>query len=81
MTDSDPSVHSYFMPRFDGVFSAAIAGLVLACATAAQEIPAHRAKQIREAAPERPRAAPAKPRRVLVWNTPAHLYDKDPHKG
>lgn len=49
--------------------------------TAVEEIPAHRAKQIREAAPERPRVAPRKPRRVLVWNTPDHLYDKDPHKG
>jgi type 1 glutamine amidotransferase len=50
-------------------------------ASAVEEIPAHRQKQIREAAPEGPRAAPARPRTVLVFNTPDHLYDKDPHKG
>jgi hypothetical protein len=44
-----------------------------------QEIPGDRAKQIRDAAPEKPQAAPKKPRRVLVWNTP--LMDKSPHKG
>src|SRR5512137_2114843 len=48
---------------------------------AADEIPANRARQISEAAPARARVPPQKPRRVLVWNTPAHLMDKDPHKG
>ncbi len=45
------------------------------------EIPAHRAKQIWDAAPEKPRVTPKKARRVLVWNTPAHLMPRDPHKG
>jgi type 1 glutamine amidotransferase len=48
---------------------------------AAEEIPAHLARQIYDAAPNKPRVAPQKPRRVLIWITPAHLMDKDPHKG
>jgi len=43
-------------------------------------IPKHRAKQIEAAAPAKPRAAPKKPRRVLIWNTPKHLLHRDPHK-
>jgi len=43
-------------------------------------IPAHRARQIREAAPQKPQVAPKQPRRVLVWITPPHLMEKDPHK-
>jgi type 1 glutamine amidotransferase len=50
-------------------------------APAADEIPAHRAKQIYEAAPAQARVAPKKARRVLVWITPAHMMEKDPHKG
>jgi type 1 glutamine amidotransferase len=50
-------------------------------ALGADEIPADRARQIFAAAPARPRVAPTKPRRVLIWNTPAHLMGKDPHKG
>jgi len=51
-------------------------------AMAVEQIPEHQAKQIRDAAPQKPRAAPKKPRRVLIWNTPAHIYAKDdPHKG
>ncbi len=50
-------------------------------APAAEEIPAHRAKQIYDAAPAHARVAPKRARRVLIWNTPAHLMDKDPHKG
>jgi hypothetical protein len=61
------------------VLAAAIG--VAGLAPAAEEIPAHRQKQIREAAPEKPRVAPKKDRSVLIWNTPAHLYEKDPHKG
>jgi type 1 glutamine amidotransferase len=45
------------------------------------EIPPHRARQIHEAAPEKPTVAPQAPRRVLIFNTPAHLMPKDPHKG
>ena len=42
----------------------------------------HHAAQIRKAAKEvKPRVAPKKPRTVLIWNTPPHLMDKDPHKG
>jgi hypothetical protein len=48
---------------------------------AADEIPAHRGKEIYDAAPVKARVVPKQPRRVLIWNTPAHLMDKDPHKG
>jgi type 1 glutamine amidotransferase len=48
---------------------------------AAEEIPADRARQVYDAAPAKPRVAPQQPRRVLIWNTPAHLMEKDPHKG
>lgn len=47
----------------------------------ADEIPADRARQIYEAAPAQARVAPKQPRRVLIWNTPAHLMPSDPHKG
>ncbi len=50
-------------------------------AAAEQEIPEHRAKQIWEAAPQSAQAVPDKPRRVLIWNTPPHLMQRDPHKG
>ncbi len=50
-------------------------------ATWPEEVPVHQEKQIRDAAPDKPRVVPAKPRRVLIWSTPAHLMDKDPHKG
>jgi len=54
----------------------------LACrAFASDQIPAHQAKQIADAAPAKARAVPTKPRRVLIWITPAHLMEKDPHKG
>ena len=46
------------------------------------QIHPHHAAQIRKAAQEvKPRVAPKKPRSVLIWNTPPHLMDKDPHKG
>jgi type 1 glutamine amidotransferase len=48
---------------------------------AVEKIPATRAQPIEAAAPERPRVAPHKPRRVLIWVTPEHLMPKDPHKG
>ena len=44
-------------------------------------IPAHQEEQIRKAAPEKPGVAPARQRRVLIWSTPPHLMDQDPHKG
>lgn len=46
------------------------------------QIHPHHAAQIHKAAKEvKPRVAPKKPRTVLIWNTPPHLMDKDPHKG
>ncbi len=46
------------------------------------QIHPHHAEEIRKAAKEvKPRGAPKKPRTVLIWNTPPHLMDKDPHKG
>ena len=66
---------------FLALFTAqAVAGLS-AWAAPEGEIPAQRAKQIWEAAPAKPRVSPTRTRRVLVWNTPPHLMDKDPHKG
>ncbi len=47
----------------------------------AEKIPDHQAKQIYDAAPTKAQAVPKKSRRVLIWNTPAHLMEKDPHKG
>lgn len=44
-------------------------------------IPMHREKQIRAAVPDKPRVAPTKKRRVLIFITPPHLMPKDPHKG
>ncbi|HNR97977.1 MAG TPA: ThuA domain-containing protein [Planctomycetota bacterium] len=62
--------------------------LLAACALGAAEpalapegIPKHREDQIRAAAPARVRATPEKARRVLIFSTPAHLMDDDPHKG
>lgn len=56
--------------------------LLYACSVSALEsIPEHRAKQIFAAAPEKPQVTPQRVRRVLIWNTPAHLMEKDPHKG
>jgi len=61
--------------------SALLAAVIGAVHPADAEIPKHRADQIRKAAPDKPQVRPAKPRRVLIWNTPAHLMPKDPHKG
>lgn len=57
------------------------AGMASSAAVAVEEIPKQRQKQIFAAAPQRARVAAGRPRRVLVFNTPAHLYAKDPHKG
>ncbi len=46
-----------------------------------EQIAPHRQKQIWEAAPAKARVAPKTERTVLVFNTPDHLYPKDPHKG
>jgi type 1 glutamine amidotransferase len=56
--------------------------LCLASSSARAQIPPPHARQIREAAREiSPRVDPLKPRVVLIWNTPPHLMDNDPHKG
>jgi len=55
--------------------------LAAPCFLAAETIPEHQAKQIYDGAPAKAQATPQKPRRVLIWNTPAHLMEKDPHKG
>jgi type 1 glutamine amidotransferase len=47
----------------------------------AQEIPRDRAERIWDAAPDKPRVEPPQARRVLIFNTPAHLMPNDPHKG
>lgn len=65
------------------VFSALLscwAVLAMAAAARAQVNP-HQSEQIFQAVPEKARVAPKKPRTVLIFNTPAHLMDKDPHKG
>lgn len=58
-----------------------IVGLTCRFVAAGEAIPEHQRKQIWDAAPARPQVAPKQPRRVLIWNTPAHLMEKDPHKG
>jgi hypothetical protein len=64
-------------------FAAAVSAVLTAGepAVSPEGIPLHQEALIRKAAPERPRAAPRKERRVLSWSTPPHLMDKDPHKG
>ena len=47
----------------------------------ADQIPKHQAEQIIYASPAKARVVPTKPRRVLIWKTPAHLMENDPHKG
>jgi len=44
-------------------------------------IPKAQEEQIRLAAPDKSRVVPKQKRRVLIWSTPAHLMDSDPHKG
>jgi type 1 glutamine amidotransferase len=56
-------------------------GLSVTAAFGVEEIPSHRAGQIYDAAPARARVAPKQARRVLIWNTPPHLMNADPHKG
>lgn len=50
---------------------------------AAQDVPiaGNHAHEIDQAVPAKPRVAPKKSHRVLIWNTPDHLIEKDPHKG
>lgn len=46
-----------------------------------KEVDPRRQATIWEGLPAKPRFTPKKPRRVLVFETPAHLMDGDPHKG
>lgn len=46
-----------------------------------EPIPADAARRIHEAAPGVAQVRPLQARKVLIWNTPAHLMEKDPHKG
>lgn len=51
-------------------------------AAGSEQVHPHHAQQIRKAAEKvKPQVPPKKPRTVLIWNTPPHLMDKDPHKG
>jgi type 1 glutamine amidotransferase len=51
-------------------------------ASVVAQIPPNHARQIRKAAQHvKARATPKKSRTVLIWNTPPHLMEKDPHKG
>lgn len=60
----------------------ACSGLALMAARAVAQVPPHHAERIRKAAEQvEPRVAPERPRTVLIWNTPPHLMEKDPHKG
>jgi type 1 glutamine amidotransferase len=60
-----------------------LGGILLSakCVFAADTIPPQQAQRIFDAAPSRPQAKPKQARRVLIWNTPPHLMEKDPHKG
>jgi len=70
------------MLRDPGFVVVIVAIGLMGIASGVEQIPEHQAKKIREAAPEKPRVAPKKARRVLIFNTPAHIYAKgDPHKG
>lgn len=60
----------------------ALAGGVAFAATPQLEgIPPDKEQRIRSALPASCAVTPKAPRRVLVWNTPPHLMEKDPHKG
>jgi len=69
------------MPNLILIAAWSAACLAAEPAVSPEGIPLHREKQIRTAAPDKARVAPAKPRRVLIWSTPSHLADKDPHQG
>lgn len=49
--------------------------------TVPEDIPREHEARIRAAVPARPQVPPRKERRVLIWSTPEHLADGDPHKG
>ena len=64
------------------MYSYLLAIVALSCSSfAADQIPTSQARKIAEAAPTNARVGAKKPRRVLIWITPAHMMEKDPHKG
>jgi type 1 glutamine amidotransferase len=70
------------MNRYPSVVWLACLMLGVAPASVEAQISPHHAQQIRKAAQEvSARVTPKKPRTVLIWNTPPHLMEKDPHKG
>ncbi len=83
MTNRFPLIHGVFVMRFRHAFAALLtfaAVFVVSSAATAQVHPHHAAD--RKAAKEvKPQVAPKKARAVLIWNTPAHLMDKDHRKG
>lgn len=68
-----------FVGRFMKVVYVAM--LLGVCAVAVGQVTERQAERIKAAAPDKARVEPKKPRRVLIWLTPAHLMEKDPHKG
>lgn len=68
-----------FVGRFMKVVYVAL--LLGVCAVAVGQVTGQQAERIKAAAPDKARVEPKKPRRVLIWLTPAHLMEKDPHKG
>lgn len=65
-----------------GTYLCLLAVVALTCCSFSVEpIPAQQAKRITKAAPAQAQVVPKKPRRVLIWITPPHLMQKDPHKG
>lgn len=58
------------------------AGVVLSLtALATAQVNKQQAEKIRAAAPEKARVEPRKARTILIWNSPPHIMEKDPHKG
>lgn len=68
-----------FVGRFMKVVYVAL--LLGVCTVAVGQVTGRQAERIKAAAPDKARVEPKKPRRVLIWLTPAHLMEKDPHKG
>ena len=58
-----------------------VALLLGVCAVAIGQTTKQQAERIKAAAPDKASVKPKKPRRVLIWITPPHLMEKDPHKG
>jgi len=68
-----------FAGRLMKVFCVAL--LLGVCAAAIGQVTEQQAERIKAAVPDKARVTMKEPRRVLIWITPAHLMEKDPHKG